>query len=170
MSEMMQILSDVAGTVSGAGLVAISQSVKNGSLVLGLGSLAGGIFSLYAHKHRYDEVCNSPSMHRELAFETRKYRRRAIASSLIASTGIMLAGIYGVEEPRTIAIFVAVILLMLVGITGLAFFDLFSVGIQEIARTDEPARQALVEEYQRQRQKLAESKRNADGESDSNNG
>ncbi len=141
-----------------APLLAFSQTVKNGALLLGIGSFAAGVLSLFAHKRRIDDVFNQPHTPREVGFETRKYRRRAIASSLIASTGIMLAGIYAVDEPRTVAIFISVILVMLVGITGLAFFDLFSVGLNEIARTDDSARDALVEEYNRQREKADQMK------------
>jgi len=139
-------------------LFGFTQTVKNGALLLGVASIAGGVLSLFAHKRRIDEVFNEPHTPREIGFETRKYRRRAIASSLIASTGIMLAGIYAVEEPRTVAIFISIILVMLVGITGLAFFDLFSVGLNEIARPDDKARQALVDEYNRQRQKAEQMK------------
>lgn len=146
--------------------IGFSQTVRNGALVLGLGSIAGGVLSLFAHKRRIDEVFNEPHTPREIGFETRKYRRRAIASSLIASTGIMLAGIYAVEDPRTVAIFISIILVMLVGITGLAFFDLFSVGLNEISRTDDKARQALVDEYNRQRQK-AEQMKQTESESES---
>lgn len=135
-------------------LVGFSESAKNFSLLLGLGSIAGGVVSLFAHKHRIDEVFNSPHTKSELQFESRKYRRRAIASSMIASQGIMLAGIAWVDEVRTIAIFTSIILLLLVGILGIAMFDFFSVGINEIARKDDKARKALVDEYVRQRNKL----------------
>lgn len=147
------------------GLVGFSQTVKNGALMLGIASFAGGVLSLFAHKRHIDEIFNEPHTPREIGFETRKYRRRAIASSLIASTGIMLAGIYAVDEPRTVAIFISIILVMLVGITGLAFFDLFSVGLNEIARTDDKAREALVDEYNRQRQK-ADQMKQAESESE----
>lgn len=137
-------------------LLGFSQTARNGALLLGLGSIATGVLSLFAHKRHIDEVYNTPHTAREIGFEARKYRRRVFASSLIASTGIMLAGIYAVDEPRTVAIFISIILVMLVGITGLAFFDMFSVGLNEIARPDDKARQALVDEYNRQRQKAAE--------------
>ena len=67
-------------------ILALSQNAKNFALLLGLGSVAGGAVSLFAHKHRLDEVFNTPHTARELAYEARKYRRRSIASSLIASS------------------------------------------------------------------------------------
>ncbi|QEG21527.1 hypothetical protein [Mariniblastus fucicola] len=139
-------------------IIGFSQNVKNIALLLGLGSVAGGIVSLFAHKRQLDDIFEAPHTASELQFESRKYRRRAIASSLIASQGIMLAGISFVDELRTLAIFISIILLMLVGILGIAMFDFFSVGINEIARKDDKARKALVDEYVRQRNKLAQQK------------
>ena len=140
------------------GILGISQSVKNFAFLLGLGSVAGGVLSLFAHKRQLDDVFSTPHTASELRFESRKYRRRAIASSLIASQGIMLAGLAFVDEIRTVAIFISIILLLLVGILGTAMFDFFSVGINEIARKDDSARKALVDEYVRQRNKLAKQK------------
>ncbi len=148
-----EVLFDVFEPVLG-----LSQNVKNFAFLLGAGSFAGGVISLFAHKRQLDDVFESPHSASELRFESRKYRRRAIASSLIASQGIMLAGIAFVDELRTIAVFISIILLMLIGILGIAMFDFFSVGINEIARKDDTARKALVDEYVRQRNKLAKQK------------
>ena len=143
-------------------LLGLSETAKNFSFLLGSGSLLGGVVSLFAHKRRLDEVFDAPHTQSELRFESRKYRRRAIASSLIASQGIMLGGIAFVDELRTIAIFISIILLMLVGILGIAMFDFFSVGINEIARTDDKARKAMVDEYVRQRNRLKEQQEEAE--------
>lgn len=137
-------------------LLGLSQNVKNFSLLLGAGSFLGGVVSLFAHKRRLDEVFDTPHTQGELLFESRKYRRRAIASSLIASQGIMLGGIAFVDDLRTVAIFISIILLLLVGVLGIAMFDFFSVGINEIARKDDKARKAMVDEYVRQRNRLKE--------------
>lgn len=148
-------------------LIGLSENAKNFSLLLGLGSLAVGIVSLYAHKHRLDEVFETPHSKSELQFEARKYRRRAIASSMIASQGIMLAALAFVDELRTVAIFVSIILALLVGILGIAMFDFFSVGLNEIARKDDKAREELVKEYVRQRKKLQQQKEeNEEAQSD----
>jgi len=66
-------------------IVAMSDNVKGLSVMLGLGSLAGGVFSLLSHKNHLDQVIESAPAERKLAYESRKYRRRAAASSLIAS-------------------------------------------------------------------------------------
>lgn len=137
-------------------ILALSQNAKNFALLLGAGSVAGGVVSLFAHKRHLDEVFNTPHTPRELGYEARKYRRRSIASSLIASQGIMLAGIAFVDELKTIAIFISIILVMLVGVLGVAMFDFFSVGLNELARKDDSARKAMVDEYVRQRNRIKE--------------
>lgn len=144
----------------------LSQDVKNFALLLGVGSFAGGVLSLFALKRRLDEVFSNPHTVREINFETRKYRRRAIGSSLIASLGIMMAGIYAVDEIRTMSIFISIILLMLLGIMGVAMLDFFSVSLNELTRTDDKAREAMVKEYARQRQVLTDREKQNDGESD----
>lgn len=143
-------------------LFGLSETAKNLCLLLGVGSFAGGVISLFAHKRILDEVFASKHTARELTYEIRKYRRRAIASSLIASQGIMLGGIAFVDELRTIAIFVSIILLLIVGVLGVAMLDFFSVGLNEIARKDDKARKAMVDEYVRQRNMLQEQKEETD--------
>lgn len=143
-------------------LIGLSETAKNLCMLLGVGSLAGGVLSLLAQKHQLDELIASKHTARELDYESRKYRRRAIASSLISSLGIMLAGMAFVDDLRTVAIFVSIILLLLVGVLGLAMLDFFSVGINEIARKDDTARKAMVEEYVRQRNMLQEQKEEVD--------
>ena len=143
-------------------LVALSETATNFSLLLGAGSFIGGVLSLFSHKRHLDNVFETPHTARELGYEVRKYRRRAIASSLIASIGIMLAGIAFVDELRTVAIFISIILLMLVGVLGVAMFDFFSVGINEIARKDDKAQKAMVDEYVRQRNMLKEQKEDSE--------
>jgi hypothetical protein len=143
-------------------LIGLSETAKNLCMLIGVGSFAGGVLSLFAHKRHLDEVFAEKHTVRELNYEVRKYRRRAIASSLIASLGIMLAGIAFVDELRTVAIFVSIILLLLVGVLGVAILDFFSVGINEIARKDDSARKAMVEEYVRQRNMIQQTKEEAE--------
>ena len=79
----------------------------------------------------------------------------------------MLAALAFVDELRTVAIFVSIILALLVGILGIAMFDFFSVGLNEIARKDDKAREELVKEYVRQRKKLQQQKEeNEEAQSD----
>ena len=45
---------------------------------------------------------------------------------------------------------------LLVGILLIAFIDMFSVGLHEIATPDQKAEKAMVDEYLRQREKLVQ--------------
>ena len=146
---------------------ALSQNVKSFALVLGIASVAGGLLALQAQKRQLEEVQNSGAGDREQLYESRKFRRRGMVSTLIASQGIMLCGIAFVEDVRTLAILVSIILLMLVGILGTAMFDFFSVGLKELARKDDgTARKALVEEYARQQELIEQQEDNDDAGSD----
>ena len=142
---------------------ALSQNVKVFALLLGLASVVGGVLALQAQKRQLDEVEGSAPSERERLYESRKFRRRGMVSTLIASQGIMLCGIAFVEEVRTLAILVSIILLMLVGVLGAAMFDFFSVGLKELARRDDDsARKKLVDEYVRQRERLQEQQEESD--------
>lgn len=129
-------------------------SVRLYSLVLGIGTLAGGVLLLLNHKRQLDEVLGSRPESRIADFEQRKYRRRASASTMIACLGCLLAGLYWVTDEKVFAIFILMILTLLVGIFGLAIFDLFSVGLHHIATPDQKEQKKLIQEYLREREKL----------------
>lgn len=122
------------------------------SLILGLGTIAGGTLLLIQHKRQLKEALAQRPPERIVAFEERKFRRRSLASALIASVGVMLASLYWVDDQRVFAVFIMMILGLLIAIVGLAFFDLFSVGLNQIASPDQKAHKAMVDEYLRQRE------------------
>jgi len=66
-----------------------------------------------------------------------------------------MAALFWVTEERVFSVFILMILGLLVAILGVALIDLFSVGLQQIATPDPKAERAMVEEYLRQREKLA---------------
>jgi len=138
--------------------------VKTGtsSLVLGLGTVAGGILLLSHHKRHLKEVLAQRPEQRIIDFEERKFRRRSIVSTMIASVGLMLASLFWVEDQRVFAVFIMMILGVLIGIIGIAFFDLFSVSLHQIASPDQKAQKALIEEYLRQRELADQKKENAE--------
>jgi uncharacterized membrane protein len=136
-------------------LLAAFENAQNYALLLGVAAFSGGILLMFSHKRHLDEVIREQKDERVLQFELRKYRRRATSSALIASVGCMLAALFWVSEPRIFVTFISLILLTLVAIFGLAIVDIFSVGLQSISRTDEPARKELIEEYLRNRKKQA---------------
>jgi hypothetical protein len=134
------------------GLVAAFENTRNYSLVLGIGGIAGGVLLFINHKRHLDQMLASDAAERVKAYESRKYRRRAIASAMIASVGCMLAALYWVNDARVFSVFILMILSLLVGILGVALIDLFSVGLQQIATPDDQSRKAMIEELLRQRE------------------
>ena len=138
------------------GLLALSSATKNYALLLGVVTFFGGAMLMLSHKQQLDEVFAQQTEGQPLRFELRKYRRRAIGSALISSVGVMLGALYWVDDPKTTAVFVSMILVTLVGIMGIAMFDMFSVGIQSISTSDDAqGRKAMIEEYLRQRKQQA---------------
>lgn len=134
------------------------ENVKNVALAMGLGGLAGGIILFVNHKRHLATVLAKEKDKRIVAYENRKFRRRAIVSAMIASAGCMMAALYWVVDVRIFAVFILMILGLLVAILGVALIDLFSVGLHQIATPDPKAHKAMVEEYLRQRKKADEQK------------
>jgi len=139
-------------------IVGVFENVRFYSLALGIGGLTGGILLFANHKRHLDSILASDADDRTRAFETRKYRRRAIVSAMIASVGCMMAALYWVRDAKVYSAFILMILTLLLGIMGLALIDLFSVGIQQIGTPDKDAEKRMIEEYLRQREKAAKTK------------
>lgn len=136
-------------------LLAASENFLVYTLALGLCGIVTGFLLLFAHKRAYVTAMRAEDSERIRSFESKKYRRRSIVSSMVASTGCMMAALFWVTEPKTFVIFILLILTLLLGILVIAFIDLFSVGLHTITKTDDAARKAMVEEYLRQRKKSA---------------
>ena len=143
------------GDLAAFGLLASGSNVRDYSLALGLFGVVIGFVLILAHKRSFDTVMREEENERVLAFEIRKFRRRSAVSSMIAAAGCMMAALYWVTEPQTFVVFILLIVTLLCGILVIAMFDLFSVGLHSISKTDDAARKALVEEYLRQRKKAA---------------
>ncbi len=129
-------------------------NVKAYALILGIGALLGGVYLLLNHKQTLDAVLASREPDRVKTFESRKYRRRASASTMIACLGCLLAGLYWVTDQKVFAVFILMILGLLVGIFCLAVLDLFSVSLHHIANPDEKTQKKMIEDYLREREKL----------------
>ena len=127
-------------------------SAQNLSLGIGILVFIGGLVLMFSHRRSFDEAFEQPITGQQVNFENRKYRRRVVVAGMIASLGIMIAAIYWVEEPRAFASLILIILGTLLGILGFALIDMYSVGLQALARTDEPDRKKLIEKYLKERQ------------------
>ena len=150
-----QDLAEFTHAIGLLGLIAAFENIRNYSLALGIGAVAGGVLLFVNHKRHLLEILASDAAERVKAYESRKYRRRATASAMIASVGCMLAALYWVTDARIFSIFILMILSLLVGILGVALIDLFSVGLQQIATPDDQSRKAMIEEFLRQREESA---------------
>ena len=136
-------------------LIGAFENVRNYTLAFGIAGLAGGVLLFINHKRRLEEVLASDASERIKAFETRKYRRRTVVSSMVASVGCMMAALYWVSDAKVFSAFILMILTLLLGILGVALFDLFSVSLHQISTPDEDSQKAMVEDYLRKREENA---------------
>lgn len=127
-------------------------SAQSLALWVGIAVCIGGVLLMFSHRRSFDEALEQPMRVQRITFENRKYRRRVLVAGMISSLGIMIAAIHWVEEPRAFASLILIIMGTLVAILGFALIDMYSVGLQAIARTDDPNRKKMIEEYLKQRQ------------------
>ena len=137
-------------------LLGVTESIRGYSLGIGICGFIGGVFLFLSHRRHLDEVVNGDAPERIVKFELRKFRRRSIVSAMITSVGCIMSALFWVSDGRVFSIFILMTLGLLVAILGVAFIDMFSVGLHQIASPDQKAEQAMVEEYLRQREKLAQ--------------
>lgn len=122
--------------------------------MLGLVAFAGGVLLMISHKKQIDRAYNQRLDRRKLKFEQRKFRRRSLASTMIASMGVLLVSLNWAHDPSAFAALISVILILLLAVMFLAFLDLMSVSLQAATDSDTEAQQEMVREYVRQREKL----------------
>jgi len=133
-------------------LISQTSSAQSLSLWVGIAIVIGGALLMFSHRRSFDEAFEQPLRGQRVAFEKRKYRRRVVVAGMISSLGIMISAIYWVTEPRAFAILILLIMGTLVTILVFAILDMYSVGLQAIARTDDPNQKKLIEEYLKQHQ------------------
>ena len=152
-AELRSLLSagnTVIAKVSIIGMVG-DDSTRKYMLLFGLAAFSCGIVLMFRHQRAFQEASQRTTDERLRLFELRKFRRRMTASSMISAIGVMLASLYWADDPRVFAILISLVLVALLGVLGLAFIDLFSVGLQQLAHPDDSARKGMVEDYLRKR-------------------
>ena len=137
-------------------LVAAFDDVRPILLWFGLATLAFGVFLMFLHKRIYDQIEQQGEDERTLLFEHRKFRRRTMLSSLIATMGVIMASLNWAIEPMVFTALVFMILIVIIAILGLALLDMLSISLRGLAESDDQARQALVDAYLKQREKKAQ--------------
>lgn len=146
---------DTESVIQSSELLGAFEGIKGFSLMLGIVAIASGLFLFLNHRRHLNDIMSDPQNKRILAFEIRKYRRRTAISAMITSTGFMLAALNWVNEPRVFTIFIMMILGLLLAILVIAFFDLFLVGLQQIATPDPRSQKAMIEAFLKQREEAA---------------
>ena len=136
-------------------LLGVTESIRGYSLAIGLCGFVSGVFLFLHHRRQWESIAKD-TPERIVQFELRKFRRRTIVSAMIASVGCVMSALYWVTDGRVFSIFILMALGLLVGILLIAFIDMFSVGLHEIATPDQKAEKAMVDEYLRQREKLVQ--------------
>lgn len=134
----------------------VSSRISHFLLLLGLAAFAGGFLLMFHHLRQWREVWATERDPRVRLFERRKFRRRTTVAALVSATGTTMTATYWVVDPRTFAVMMGLLVLLLLGILGLASLDLLSVSLQRLAVSDQAAQQAMVEKYLELRQKLQE--------------
>ena len=132
----------------------VSTENRNAMVVLGLAAFAAGVLLMIRHKREIDDVQQNERDANVLNFEQRKFRRRSLASTMVASMGVMLVSLYWAKDPYVFATLISLVLVLLLAVMFLATLDVLSVGLHSIAEDDKDARKKMVDEYVRQRQKL----------------
>ena len=125
-------------------------------VVIGLAAVAGDIIMMLKHKSDVDQVFENERDERVRDFEQRKFRRRSLASSMIAAMGILMVSLNWAHDPSTFISLISVVLLLLLAVMFIAFLDLMSVSLHSVTHDDKNARDKMVKEYLRQRKKLVD--------------
>ena len=146
---MLELAIDNPTIVTVQSIVVAQSNFKVILLLSGLVVLMGGLWSTWHHREHFSQLLtkfkqNSPAFR----FERRKHQRRSIVAGLMASCGIVMAGFFWVEEGVAFAILLALLLLLIVGITILAILDMVSIGlkhsIEQLAESDTETDQAIA--------------------------
>ena len=116
------------------------------------------------HKSEIDSINDLVRDTRLQLFHQRKFRRRTLASTLIAAIGILMIALCWAIEPAIFIGLVSVILILLMAVMFIALLDLMSVSLHTVA-SDDTARREMINEYLRQRQKLLDRVDEHDGNS-----
>ncbi len=148
----------------------VNERITHLLLLLGLAAFAVGFLLMFHHLRQWREIWDQERDPRVRLFERRKFRRRATVAALISASGTIMTATYWVIEPRIFAIMMGLLILLLIGILGLASLDLLSISLQRLAVADQSAQKAMVEKYlelRRQKQQEQEQTSRAElGETD----
>ena len=148
---MLELLIAKIPVAAGQWAIVADNDFKMVLLLTGLIVLTGGLWSVWHHRQHFSQLQSrlkhdSPTF----PFERRKHQRRSIVGALVACCGIVLAGFYWVDvhDGGVFAILLGLLLLLIVGITILAVWDMVSIGlkhsIEQLAEPDSETDRAIA--------------------------
>ncbi len=148
----------------------LGQAIDRQSVLLLFGAalFAAGLLLMYTHRRDWVAVLKHERKLRNLKFELKKFRRRALVGSLLSALGAIMAALSWVHEPRTFVILTVVMCLLLFVMLGLGLLDFMSVWLHEFSTVDDRAKQEMVRkalelhEARKQQQRLDASASAAD--------
>ncbi len=126
--------------------LSLGQAIDRQSVLLLFGAalFAAGLLLMYTHRRDWVAVLKHERKLRNLKFELKKFRRRALVGSLLSALGAIMAALSWVHEPRTFVILTVVMCLLLFVMLGLGLLDFLSVWLHEFSTVDDRAKQEMV--------------------------
>ncbi len=122
--------------------------------VIGFVTLAAGIVLMFWQWQMFQVESEKNSDSESKRFSLRKFRRRTLMSAMIAIIGALMAANAVAEDPRTRAILVSAMLLILLCLLGFALIDIVRVYVHFNHGSEAgKARRELALEYKRMREK-----------------
>jgi len=134
-------------------LASVSLQSRVAMASLGWIAFVGGVLLMIRHKRQVDEIQKKERDANIRRFEQRKFQRRSLASTLVASLGVMMISLYWARDPYVFATLLSLVLILLFAVMSLACLDLLMIGLQSFNVDDKTARQKMIKEYLRQRDK-----------------
>jgi len=139
--NMLELVIANSSVATGEWTVVALSDFKLTLLLAGLIVITGGLWTVWIHRRNLNQLQQRLKKGSSAScFDRRKHQRRSIVGGLITSCGIVMSGFYWVDEGRAFAILLALLLLLIVGITILAVLDMVSIGlkhgIEQLAEPD----------------------------------
>jgi peptidoglycan/LPS O-acetylase OafA/YrhL len=130
-------------------------------VLLGALAIIAGVALMLSHRRKVVEASRREQDERIMLYEKRKFRRRSLASAMVAAIGIFLVALAFTHQPDPFVKLLSVVLILLPAVLVMAMLDMFSVGLHSVV-SDNSARQEMIDEYPRQRKKLTQTVDDAD--------
>ena len=113
-------------------------------LLFGLALFAVGILLMIQHRREWDCVRRNERISRNLKFEQKKFRRRALVGSLLSLVGAMMAALYWAHDSTVFVAMIIAMFLVLIVMLSLGVVDLLAVSLHQFSTVDDQAKKEMV--------------------------